>query len=233
VVVEGVNVDKPEEAGVEAGPPRPKLNPVDGAAAIEDATDAVGVIVAAGTVVAGATAGVPKFNVGADEVVATEGVVRLKPEPRGAVADVVVVSKEAADVAPAAVPKPNPKFGAAAEPVVLTAPKVLLVPPDREKAVEADVTGVGAPNEENPVVGAGVGAAVEADGVPKDKGFGVPDVNENDGGAAEEVVGAVAAAVAAPPKEKPLEGVVKDAAAPNAGGGALVEAGALKENDDA
>ena len=78
MVVEGVNVDKPEEAGVEAGPPRPKLNPVDGAAAIEDATDAVGVIVAAGTVVAGTTAGVPKLNVGADEVVATEGVVRLE-----------------------------------------------------------------------------------------------------------------------------------------------------------
>ena len=78
-MVEGVNVDKPEEASVEAGPPRPKLNPEDVAAAIDDATDAVGVIVAAaGTVVAVATAGVPKFNVGADEVVATEGVVRLE-----------------------------------------------------------------------------------------------------------------------------------------------------------
>ena len=130
-------------------------------------------------------------------------------------ADVVAVSKEAVDVAPAAVPKLNPKFGTA-ELVVLTAPKVLLVPPDREKAVEADVTGAEAPNEENPVVEAVVVAAVEADGVPKDKGFGVPVVNENDGGAAEVVVGAEAAAVAAPPKEKPLEGVVKDAVAPNA-----------------
>ena len=75
----------------------------------------------------------------------------------------------------------------------------------------------GALNMPNPPLGAALPAVVVlADGVPKPRGFGVPEVSEKDGNDDAVVEEAAAAPPAGAPNENPVLLAAAGAAAPNA-----------------